>query len=932
MPTTISPNYITPNIYADHSDAEKDTPPVAPASPHPDSALVSGRRSTGGAPAGRVPLGRIPFTALQLVGRHLPPAAAAQYSLMSKPLHDAWYPEAKEAVKKMLKAELKHLCTLALHDDEQLNALAAEALLKAVAKLPAADQVEVLAHTLETIRYRDKNNRHIDNTISALKKVHCMKLLAQAAMKLEHDDALQMVALKFLTTPIYLHNDLEDRSWGWGANMKSPWGSIDLVARLDFAQRAVVAGEPSLVEALSCLSILIVGMSDEFWVGSASGDEVSETEDASQDTDLEIIDQKANSLLNLIIQQIVAKPAATLAYEFGDENEDEDARIKDLFLPTAIKIIASLQENKSEDILKFQTKLMQAYAKVIDKDEDEDEDKDSSSSKMATLGGREMPIDKALAQLFFGVKIQASDPGLSQSEATSKTNEALDYAAAMDIGWFPREERKQRLKEIFEFIRDISESKRLRISDCLKIMPYEGELFDKFANTLEYNHVEWQNPGEAAEVTQARKLLDEVTDNLKQRITSRLEEFGQKPYLEGEEVDNLVALFKMSPDALGDATMKTLREQLAGLLFKVEERDYSKLAPLMRAVVIAGASGTERQYQLDQLTQLVEKAIHSNTMGFHEGAQLLVNLDAKTKEYSGAYTENRPVEKVNALMTEHLKRRDFGTVSVDHSFEENIDYGCYAGKIDFEARSNNDFVEAQTNAVTKEKTDSILKKYIPETDPEGKPHPPNRQVARAMTEDEALILKKAGLLSVIGLMWTEEKNQPFRLFTEGALPPEQFMERMYIWNGEFKKLEDLPRLNALVNAADNLEQKHAADIEGGKISPALVFQMTQNLLSIAKQQPDDVPGRDSKAKVIAQIHAIEDRHIARLGGEKRDRVAEAVAEAQEQAEQTAMRGQVRELLEARRAERQHQQSARLAFFQDLQVDEDDDSDEDMPPV
>jgi hypothetical protein len=918
-PRTASP-YIAPNIYSDVADETKDTP-ATPGPPRPDSALASGRRSTGGAPAGRIPLDRIPFNALQLVGRHLPPAAAAQYSLMSKPLHDAWYPEAKEAVKKMLKAELKHLCMLAYTDaDKKVNALAAEALLKAVEKLPAADQVEVLAHTLETICYRDKNNRHVNNTVSALKKVHCMKLLAQAAMKLEHDDALQMVALKCLTTHMYLHDDTKDQDLD--IELKSPWDSIDLVTQFDFAQRAVVAGDPSLFEALSCFSVLIMGIRDEFWVGSDSGDEVSEMEDAYQDIDLEIIDQKVNSLLNLIAQQIVAKPAATLACEFG--YEDKDAGIKDLFFLIASRIIANLQQNKSENNFKFQIKLMQAYAKVIDKD--------SSSSGMVTLGGREMPIDKAFAQLFFGLKIQASDSGLSQSEATSENNEVLDYVAAMDIGWFPREERQQRLKEVFEFIRDISENKRLSIGAYLRIMPNQGEFFEKFESTPEYKNVLGEEAtNEATEVTHARQLLVEVTDNLKQHITSRLEEFSQKPYLEGEDVDDLVALFKMSPDALGDTTVKTLRQQLVELLFKVQERDYSKLAPLMKEIIVPGASSVDRKYQLDQLTHLVEKAIHSNTMGFHEGAQLLVNLDSKIKEYSGAYTENRPVEKVNALMTEHLKRRDFGMVS-DFSDEENIDYGCYAERIFFETRYNNDYVGEKKYAATKEKTDSILKKYIPETDSKGMPHPPNRRLVRAMTDDEALVLEKAGLLSLSLTTGEEEKNQSFRLFVEGALPPEQFMKNMYIWSDELKQLEDLPRLNALVNAADNLEQTHAADIEGGKISPALVFNMTQGLLHIAKQQPDDVPGRDSKAKVIAQIHAIEDRHIARLGGEKRDRVAEAVVEAQEAAEQAAAVEQMLAQHEARMVERQQPHSARLAFSQDLQMDEDDDSDEDMPAV
>jgi hypothetical protein len=198
MPITLqinipaAPKNTLPNIYSDGNDEAKDT--ATSASAGADTTIASARRSTGGMSVVRSPLNGLPFTALQRVGRYLPPAAAAQYSLTSKLLHDAWYLQAKEAVKKTLKAEFNHLCNLADIEDKSLGPLAAKAMLNAVAKLPAADQVEVLVHILRVMHYGniDEESDRTDNTVSALKKVHCMELLAQAALQLKQDDPLQV--------------------------------------------------------------------------------------------------------------------------------------------------------------------------------------------------------------------------------------------------------------------------------------------------------------------------------------------------------------------------------------------------------------------------------------------------------------------------------------------------------------------------------------------------------------------------------------------------------------------------------------------------------------------------------------------------------------------------------------------------------------------
>jgi hypothetical protein len=628
----------------------------------------------------------------------------------------------------------------------------------------------------------------------------------------------------------------------------------------DFVQRVTESGELSLVESLSCLNELMRSIADG---------------------DMKILYPRFWALVDSMVMKITEEPAATLAYEFKEKSAH--AGMKIIFVEVAIKIMAALEKIKSIDTLKVRIKLMQAYARVIEKmtngvqDRRTEEDKKLLDSIRVNLDGESLSTNEALAQIFSDSAAALRDLGSSDADEASKDKDALNYVCAMDIDWFAPEEKPRKLTEIITLAYVLSQKTTLSISDCLKIMPDEGELFKKFKSTPEYANVKERKTDEAIEVTQTRGLWVKLVDNLKQRLASRLEEFGQKLYLDTQDVDELVALFEKPLNALGEVfgreTIKTLREQLVELLFKVQECDYSKLTSLMGAVAIPGVSSSDRKYQLDQLVQLTEKVIHSNTMGFYEGSELLIKLDEKMKEYSGAYLEEMPIPVVSSLMDQHFARQDFGKLP-DSLIDLVKDQSCYGTKIYFAEGRNNHNIAIKNKYDAKEKIDLTIKIYIPETDSKGVPHPPGRRTARRMADDEALVLEEAGWLYSFDNLTEEEKNQSFRLFAEGVLPPEKFMDNVHEWSSELIQPKDLPRLNALVNAADDLEQTHAADIEGGQISSALVFKMTQSLVHIAKQQPDDVPGRDSKAKVIAQIHTIEDRHIARLGGEKRDRVAE----------------------------------------------------------
>jgi hypothetical protein len=860
-----------------------------------DSRIATDRRSTG-----QMPSLRMRAEALRLAGlHHLSPVQQGQLSLMNRTFYEVLNPGAKKALKESLESELdalyflESLQILSVQPVEYMELMSdsSEYLLNTAAKLLPGDQVEVLEAFIKIIDEKpyvgcidiesegwgsdDNESSDEADYLTSLKKETCMKMLAEAAIKIENDNPMQLKALKFLTRcqgrVAFVEGRLQNSS-----RFASPWGRDNLQARFDFAERAILnlqarsdsaqhaisrgelsfvkvlkhtSAELSFIEGLECIN----GLRASFLIDKKK----LKDEGVEENTD-EVLDQRTNKLIDLIADQVAKNPLTTLDYALT--GDDKIYINKRLFIQLAVKVMEKIQ-TKKEGIegIKIITKILEAYAKLVEIDDDATDsnfsnvpgDKNLGSDALTGVDDKALDFDKKFRDLFIDVELTSNRENTSQAQAVEQGDDVLRYIAAVQPQWFPPAERLPKLKQILELLHDLAGRKNLSINACLNLLNYdESNVLEKFKKTDEYLSIACSNEGV--------EILKNIETKAKENIIIRLNELNKKSTLEDQDVESLATLFKALPKSFSADEQKALRGQLFDLVFKVANQ-HPQLGQLVGEVVISGRSDLERHAKGDDLTRMVERAMASKTTSFDGGIRLLVNLK-KQLEQSKLQDSNSKFEQ---MMTAHLARQDFEELCVSVS-DHKSDFFPYKKEINEAAERTNSARDAKSQFIRQEVLEKILQKYNFEKS--GEDTLLGNKLPRLSKDD----------VDALQASWYEDsdnysyllnkKPQVLQLLTKGALPPDQFIE---ITCNLAEKM-NYQELSSLVQAADEMEKENATDITGWKILPASISKMIYFLLGAVQQQgSDDAGGAENKDRLMAQVSSIEERHIARLRGEKR---------------------------------------------------------------
>jgi hypothetical protein len=822
-----------PSTALQRSESQQKISQSATPNPTPagtDSPLATDRRSTGGMSLGRVSAGT-----LKSISSHLSPRQQGRLSLVNQYLYQALNSDAAKAMKKALKAELTAIYELHPFEDnteltpfnEKLIEAAVKNMFKTIEGLPPIHQVELLVNILRTVEDVGKDDAYCEYIVD-LKRVTCLKMLVQAALKLHYKDPQQLEALKCLTGDEYMVDDSQDSRWS--DTQLSPWDKNDLLTRFVFAERAIQTGGISFAEGLRCIHGLAV----------------SATLDGAEQA---TIDQESTVLMNLIADEVIKNPSTTLAYEVtAKERLNGEKR---LFIDMAMKVIAN---GKTTESIQIKTKIMQAYAKFNVFDDE---------SKLFTkVNDKDAAFDQEFGNLFFNVELIPAKEGATQAEVTEHINANLSYISAMNIKWFPSVEWPQRFKNIFKMVRNLSEIKNLKIVNCAKLNSMLYDIFEKFKSESECMNVDLPNQTPSTKVMECIATLDSIQTNLQMNMIDRVGEMTEKKVLDDQDVEALVILFGSTLITLfNNQEKQILQEQLFDLVMKTDSH-HPQLGHLVSAMVISGPPAVKGR-KIKQLTDKIQQVMDSKTTSFYGGAQLLIGFEAQLKKLNPRYPEHIVIPEVEKMMTLHLARRNFRT-RVGNPHEKISPLNNYFQKIQDAKNLINSEIISASLIFDGEKLDKLLDKYSVSS---------NQDVLRGNHQSRLLneevnfleqITKSEKIIKLFENSSEEQKSKILRLLTEGALPPSLFLK---VGCSLAEKMS-FPELIALVQAVDVMEEENAADIVDFKISPALVFLMFRYLSDAAENHSSGATPEVNAEQLIAQIHVIAKRSMARLRDEK----------------------------------------------------------------
>jgi hypothetical protein len=815
--------------------------PLLPAHNEPQPMAAAGTAQSPLTPrrnSDQLPFQRVPADALLKIGQHLPPKEQGRFSLLNKDLFKTMNAAAKEAMKTALTHELKTLCLHSLSEDKKIDEMVIQTTVDTIKKLSADDQMDVLVPVLKTMQNPDYNFEK-----SALRKSTCMKLLAQAALKIKSDHTLQMEALKLLTNFKLMTDNF--KHGGEGAQYESPWNASDMPAVFDFAKQAFQTESYGFVEYMNCL----VGINFS----------------ATKVMHPTAFTTGVNELLDIMTTQVVKNRSATLACDLKNVELQITPRNPLIYslLWTKDKLM------KSTDVqtvwtIDIKIRLMQIYNQYFIKFKYERESPDPTELQ-GQSSGKLMPLSLALAVPFFDSHHMVAI-GESAANPHISANRALHYLAAMNINWFPKKERPERLAQLLGIALQVAENKNLSLGQNVSLPLTFNGWPEASSLTEEYSAViHTPNSPRTAAVSEARDTLEKINSTIKKNILIKFSEFKQKLFLTTQEANDLSLLIIQKPAIFDQTEIKAMKVQLFDLLFKVSFGD-PQLPHLVHELDLTVEYPPGNEYKSDPLKVWVTDAIASKATTFSNGARLLTAYDIQLKKLNTNLEQMAILPEVEELMKIHFSR-PFNEKINDTTSWCHKTQNPYFDMIEVKAEKINYAILKKTHTVLEKKmadeenmVDKILNHYLPTHTSDGKPVDANRWCTRPMSGEEADSLMH--LTEFTNSSTEIEKDQVLRLFTEGVLPPAQFMN-MASWFSELSQPEELPRLTTLVAAVEKFEHKYASDMTDFKISPSAVFLMTKNILEIIGGVDLNHPD-PRRSILIEKIKSIEQRHIARL--------------------------------------------------------------------
>jgi hypothetical protein len=831
------------------------TPPAASAptysaTPNPALATAPPPKSDS------MPLHRAPAEVLRRIAAPLAPTHQMRLSLVSHHLYETLNLRAKQALKAKLAHEVQLLGNLSVFDDTKIPVLMAQNLLASIQKLPPDDQAEVLINVMKKsmeIRETTTSGTDFDHHVQTISPDILRPLLLKAALKMTPSNPLQIEALKLLMieTP-QDHEDIHE-NYVNADNIKSI---------LDFSERAIETGNVKIIDYLQVIEYLEY-LAFKPLDSAENGETASPDSDAAEETE----DSKEVKEINQKIQHLIGLVAEKHACDV-DLWDEEDRFVKPICARNLMLYAASyiMQLNKRDaDILKPSIKLIDIFGpKHIDNYID------GASKLTANVEEGVVTLENLCRQFILETNEEYIEEDFNDLEGKDSgpwIKDMVKYLKQPPIQLFPESERPQELlvllKKTLFFINTVS----LDMGDSLELFPgtHCGPVLVQvdtvLGNVVEIFPVDSSIHTRHELYVESRIVRDEIRAKLKENISKELEKLEAKDSLESKDIENISKLTSHEKIWLECSNVSVIfnKEECARIhdkLFKLllrAEAQHPDVPKILTELDFSGIqSGVERRYAVEQLTTFVRHAIQAEKTSFHGGIELLMGLDQQIKAASPGYAAEPVISEIKTLLAQHLGRDDFKGVAVK---VDKYKDSSYFADIENAAKIIDSDITIAEQALVHE----LLEQ------------PRDTQALRLKDENPplrtAIMNFLRGTNNATALFENpSRRDQILKLFT--TLPIPQFME----WVQHLSWLcapQELPRLKALV--------AHAKDIHHPQdVSDTSYFLMTQGLLKIINAQPEG----DEKSSLLATVYAMEDQHIEKVGGEKRDRAAEAAAAAE----------------------------------------------------
>jgi hypothetical protein len=487
-------------------------------------------------------------------------------------------------------------------------------------------------------------------------------------------------------------------------------------------------------------------------------------------------------------------------------------------------------------------------------------------------------------------------PNASKRQKSETMTANIKYIQSLQLEMGFQVKRSSIIKDYLNLMLELAK-RNPGISHSLALMPNgNSKISIKLNKSTCYSEVKRNESFVTGDVSTfihtAHQTHKEIEPALKNNIKSQIDGLIDSNELEVEDINQLAELFECASEIFDDDELVELREKLFKLLLKIKTI-HPQLVNLIKQLMPidsehAVAEISTAKVKVQQLIQVTASTvIASGTSSFEDGLELLMTLDGLLRKVSADCKEEEPVPKIENLVRQHIENHA--------TSQSKYIFPAYTGKpyslLINEAKKEQ---SAKAQQIQRDACMRLLDCFSPITDEGGEaaqntpsPKPTAAAfemlrvyVATKLAEQNTKAARNPQASEVIAEETAIFKNRVLHLFAETVFEPADFLNNINIiqW---LKYEKNHAQLEIIINTVEKLEARDSLGVIDLVASFADMFCVTQKLLTFTQDDP----------KITARIHAIEDRHIARLGGEKRDRLQEArdaeAAQARAEEERTA---------------------------------------------